>query len=115
VEKEKSDSKHKFCSKCGKKILQEAEMCPHCGVRQPNMHKGGEKNKLVAALLAIFLGTLGLHKFYLGKIGWGITYLLLSFILGITVIVPLIIALISFIEGISYLAMSDESFTEKYG
>ena len=28
------------------------------------------RNKTVAALLVIFLGTLGLHKFYLGRIGW---------------------------------------------
>jgi TM2 domain-containing membrane protein YozV len=34
-----------------------------------------EKNKLVAALLAIFLGGIGAHKFYLQKTGMGILYL----------------------------------------
>ena len=33
-EKNKMTEEMKFCSKCGKKILKEAEMCPHCGIRQ---------------------------------------------------------------------------------
>jgi len=36
---------------------------------------GYYKNKFVAALLAIFFGSLGLHRFYLGQ-WWGIFYLL---------------------------------------
>jgi len=32
----------------------------------------------IAYLLYFFLGCLGVHKFYLGKIGWGITYILLG-------------------------------------
>jgi TM2 domain-containing membrane protein YozV len=36
------------------------------------------KNKVVAGLLAIFVGGLGIHKFYLGKVGQGILYLLFS-------------------------------------
>ena len=38
---------------------------------------GGDKNQLVALLLAIFLGGLGIHRFYLGRIGTGIAQLLL--------------------------------------
>lgn len=38
----------------------------------------------VAALLAFFLGMLGIHRFYLGKVGSGVVMLLLSFIGGIT-------------------------------
>ena len=34
-----------------------------------------KKNKIVAALLAFFLGTLGIHKFYLGKTTAGIIML----------------------------------------
>ncbi len=60
------------------------------------------KNKIVAGLLAIFLGSIGIHKFYLGKIGMGILYLLF-FWTGIPVIV-------GFIEGIIYLCSSDENF-----
>lgn len=34
------------------------------------------KNKIAAGLFGIFLGGLGIHKFYLGQIGWGIVYIL---------------------------------------
>lgn len=64
------------------------------------------KNKLVAALLAILLGGLGLHKFYFGKIGKGILYLVFCW-----TYIPSIIGLI---EGIIYLSMSDEDFNRKY-
>ncbi|ALS79495.1 hypothetical protein AUO94_13070 [Planococcus kocurii] len=65
------------------------------------------KNKLAAALLAIFLGDFGAHKFYLGKPGMGILYLLF-FWTGIP-------AVIGIIEGILYLLQSEESFQEKHG
>ncbi|ANB57021.1 TM2 domain protein [Anoxybacillus sp. B7M1] len=64
------------------------------------------KNKVVAGLLAILLGGLGIHKFYLGKLGQGILYLLFSWT-GIP-------SIIGFIEGIVYLVKSDEEFNRKY-
>ena len=36
-----------------------------------------EKSKTVAALLCFFLGSLGIHRFYLGKIGTGIHQIVL--------------------------------------
>ena len=39
----------------------------------------GGKNKVTAGILAILLGGIGIHKFYLGKVGWGLIYLLFSF------------------------------------
>lgn len=65
------------------------------------------KNRIVAALLAIFLGGLGAHKFYLGKPVQGILYLIFCW--------TFIPAFIGFIEGIVYLASSDESFARNYG
>ena len=63
------------------------------------------KNRFIAALLAIFLGGFGVHKFYLGK--WnGIFYLLLCW-----TYVPVIIA---FIEGVLYLVNGEEAFDKKY-
>lgn len=35
-----------------------------------------KKNALIAIILAVFLGTFGIHKFYQGKITWGIIYIL---------------------------------------
>ena len=64
------------------------------------------KNKITAGLLAIFLGGLGIHKFYLGKYGQGIIYLLLCW-----TYIPAIIALI---EGLVYLTYSDSAFQAKY-
>ncbi|PKH11356.1 hypothetical protein CXF70_05040 [Planomicrobium sp. MB-3u-38] len=66
----------------------------------------GMKNKLAAALLAIFLGDFGAHKFYLGKPGTGLIYLLF-FWTGIP-------AVIGVIEGIIYLLSSEEDFQRKY-
>lgn len=64
------------------------------------------KNKWVAVLLAFFLGGFGAHKFYLGKTGWGVVYLLFfwTWIPGI----------VAFIEMLTYLFMSESAFTEKY-
>ncbi len=67
------------------------------------------KDKIVAGLLAIFIGGFGVHKFYLGNIGMGIVYILFAW--------TLIPAIIGFIEGIIYLSFSgdDDEFTLKYG
>ena len=65
------------------------------------------KSKVAAGLLAIFLGGFGIHKFYLGKAGQGILYLIFCWT-GIP-------AIIVFIEGITYLCSSDEAFAAKYG
>lgn len=64
------------------------------------------KSKVAAGLLAIFLGGLGIHKFYLGKVGMGILYLLFCW--------TYIPAMIAFIEGIIYLCSNDENFQLKH-
>lgn len=64
------------------------------------------KSKVTAGLLGIFLGGLGIHKFYLGKAS-GIWYILFCW-----TFVPV---LIGFIEGIIYFTMSDYEFAMKYG
>lgn len=63
-------------------------------------------NKLVAALLAIILGGLGIHKFYLHKPVQGVLYILFCWT-GLPM-------LIGFIEGLVYLSMSDYTFAWRY-
>ena len=67
----------------------------------------GDKNRIIAAILAFFLGGFGIHKFYLGQIGWGIVYLIFCW--------TFIPALVAFIEFIIYLCTSDKDFARKYG
>ncbi|ATQ43067.1 TM2 domain-containing protein [Caulobacter mirabilis] len=75
----------------------------------------GDKNKIVAALLAFFLGMLGIHKFYLGKTTAGIIMLLCGTIGWILfAIPPLVIGVIAFIEFIIYLVKSDQQFHQDY-
>ena len=74
----------------------------------------GISKRLVAALLAIFLGCLGVHKFYLGINKVGLIYLLVS-ILGSFLLIPtLVIGVFSLIDGIKYLMCSDEEFERVY-
>ncbi len=64
------------------------------------------KNKNTAGILGILLGGVGIHKFYLGRIGAGIIYVLFCW--------TFIPSLVGFVEGIIYLTMSQEDFDRKY-
>jgi len=58
------------------------------------------KSKLAALLLCIFLGGIGVHRFYVGKIGTGILWLLTGGVFGIGIIVDIIlIATDNFLDG----------------
>jgi TM2 domain-containing membrane protein YozV len=58
-------------------------------------YAGYQRNHVAAGLLALFLGGIGIHKFYNGSWGWGILYILFCW-----TFVPCLVALI---EGIMYL------------
>ncbi|WP_106794806.1 TM2 domain-containing protein [Aquimarina sp. Aq78] len=79
-----------------------------------------DNKKVLAGILAIFLGWLGVHKFILGyqKEGFillGIT--LISFplmCLGIGILTIYVPSIIGLVEGIMYLTKSDEEFYQTY-
>lgn len=64
-----------YCDNCGSETNPQAAVCIHCGVALGKKTASGsngtgiqsEKTKMVAGLLAIFLGHLGIHEFYLGN------------------------------------------------
>ena len=78
------------------------------------------KSKIAAGLLALFLGTWGIHKFYLGYTTAGVIMLvgtIVSFVLTIVVIGILglmAFGIIGFVEAIIYLTKSDEEFNRIY-
>jgi TM2 domain-containing membrane protein YozV len=64
------------------------------------------KSRTTAIILTLFLGGLGIHKFYLGQSVLGIIYLLFCW--------TLIPGLIAFFEFILLLIMSDQEFNRKF-
>lgn len=107
----------KFCEKCGNKVVIDAVICPNCGMQLEDLKTEESKvnpqiiinnsntnnmnnvisrkkcDKWVALLLCIFLGFLGVHKFYEGKAGLGILYIFTCGLFGIGLFIDFIIIL----------------------
>jgi len=66
-----------------------------------------ENKKVVAGILGILIGALGIHKFYLGYTKEGIIQIFLNLLCGLG-------SLIGLIEGIIYLTKTDEEFYQMY-
>lgn len=75
--------------------------------KNTGMESTQENKKVVAGILAILLGALGIHKFYLGYSKEGIIQLILGLLCGIG-------GIIGIIEGVLYLTKSDEEFYQTY-
>ena len=98
-----------FCHNCGKPTQPSQVLCTQCGVGLTvRGSAAGAKSKVVAGLLGIFLGGLGIHKFYLGYTKEGVIQLIVS------VVTCGVGSLIGLIEGIIYLTKSDEEFVATY-
>jgi len=80
-----------FCRACGKQIHQSATACPGCGAVQAVADgSGSDKRILPALLLCFFVGFLGAHRFYVGKVGTGILQLLTFGGLGLWALIDFI-------------------------
>ena len=74
------------------------------------------KNKLTAALLALFLGAFGIHKFYLGYPKAGFIMLTVTIVGSVFTLgfAGIVMATIGFIEGFVYLMHSQQKFEAYY-
>jgi TM2 domain-containing membrane protein YozV len=105
----------KFCYHCGTGTQPNQIMCVQCGVSLAQRGMGaGAKNKIVAGVLGILLGWLGIHKFYLGYTKQGLIMLFVSIFGSLIKVGPFIMGIIGLIEGILYLVKSDEDFYATY-
>ena len=77
---------------------------------------GDASKKIPAGILGILLGTLGIHKFYLGYNKEGIIMLAVAIVGGIVTcgIGASVVGIIGLVEGILYLTKSDEEFVQTY-
>lgn len=104
-----------FCPNCGAHVNENQVVCVKCGGSLVAQDKPAgskktksKKDRVTAGVLALLLGTFGIHQFYLGNTISGILHILAVFgTCGVGAIVP-------FIEGIIYLSKSDEEFDETY-
>ena len=77
----KKGTGNNFCQNCGNAVQPGSVVCLTCGVSLENGSGiDGTKSKLVAALLALFLGTFGIHNFYLGYTTKAIIQLVLTIV-----------------------------------
>jgi TM2 domain-containing membrane protein YozV len=112
----------KHCYACASILDVRAAICPKCGVPQPVLPGAmpmalqvtspappvptTTRSKTSAGLLALFLGGIGVHKFYLGQTALGIVYLVFCW-----TFIPSIVA---FIEALVLFGMPDAEFARKY-
>lgn len=61
-------------------------------------------HRKIAIVLAVFLGWLGAHRFYLGQVGWGVVFLIILYFFAPAAII------LGLIDAMRYLFMSDEDF-----
>lgn len=69
----------RFCANCGQPVEAGADVCLSCGVaiNKPSTYLNGQ-DKVAMALLALFIGGLGIHNFIMGENKKGLLRLILS-------------------------------------
>ena len=87
----------RFCPKCGHELLAVGDYCSQCGLPIPpderlyDVPDASVHSRLVALLLCVFLGYLGVHRFYVGKIATGILWVCTGGLFGIGWVIDLIL------------------------
>ncbi len=92
-----------FCPNCGSETAPGAAVCVNCGIALNAGPNENSKSKLVAGLLGIFLGGLGVHNFYLGYTKKAVAQLLICLLGSCLVVGPLVAEVWGLIEGIQIL------------
>ncbi len=110
-----------YCRICGANTHPAAIVCVKCGISTKGGVSSGScsKSKVVAGLFAIFLGGLGIHKFYLGFTIPGLVFLLTNTVglvltMWMLFLPNILLHLIALVEGVIYLTRSDEEFERLY-
>ena len=86
------------------------------GAKEAFGGSGGENKKILAGILAILIGSLGIHKFILGYQKEGIIMLVVTIVLGAVTcgIGASAMWIVGVIEGIIYLTKTDAEFYNTY-
>ena len=108
-----------FCPNCKSQNNDESNFCKDCGINlliQCNKTKSriiSDKSRLVALLLCIFLGAIGVHRFYVGKIGTGILMILTFGGFGIWLVVDLILIITNSFTDVNGLKLNKMLYVTK--
>ena len=98
----RAESSAVYCVACGASMDPQDVFCHGCGwrvgvplppppVARPAEANPSEYSRLAALLLCVFLGFMGMHRFYVGKIGTGFLWLFTFGLFGIGAIYDLIL------------------------
>jgi hypothetical protein len=92
-----------FCQNCGKELSNQASFCPSCGhpTNVSAARPAGQTDRvaspysrLAALLLCFFVGVIGVHRFYVGKVGTGVAMIFTLGGLGIWVLIDFIMIVV---------------------